>query len=84
MLQQILGAHSQVYTVADPWLMLHPIYVMRRSGIVTEFDSYWANIGLKDYLSTLDKKTEVLYDIIKAYAKVLYNASLQNKKEKFF
>jgi len=64
--------------------MLHPIYVMRRSGIVTEFDSYWANIGLKDYLSTLNKGTEVLYNAIRAYAKILYTASLQNTEKKFF
>jgi len=36
LLQRILGGHSQVHTVAEPWLMLNPLYALRETGIEAE------------------------------------------------
>jgi hypothetical protein len=27
--QAILGSHRDIYTLSEPWLMLHPIYALR-------------------------------------------------------
>jgi transposase-like protein len=36
--QKLLGAHSQIYTRSEPWLMLHPAYSLKREGLYSEYD----------------------------------------------
>ena len=50
LLQRILAAHSQVHSVSEPWLMLHPVYALRPSGITAEYNEELARIALRDYL----------------------------------
>jgi len=30
--QRMLGSHPDIYTVSEPWLMLHPLYPLRSEG----------------------------------------------------
>ena len=36
--QKLLGAHSKIYTRSEPWLMLHPSYSLKKSGIYSEYN----------------------------------------------
>ncbi|MFV1990599.1 MAG: sulfotransferase, partial [Acidimicrobiales bacterium] len=33
LLQRLLGAHSMVATVAEPWLLIPPLYALRDEGV---------------------------------------------------
>ena len=36
--QKLLGAHSNIYTRSEPWLMLHPSYTLKKTGIYSEYN----------------------------------------------
>ena len=84
LLQQILGGHSQVHTVSEPWLMLHPLYSLREQGIETEYDASLARKGLEDFLDELDEGRQVYLDAVRAYASRLYGAALSQSGKTFF
>lgn len=37
LLQRLLAAHSQIATVAEPWLLIPPLYTLRKSGVYAEY-----------------------------------------------
>lgn len=53
MLQRMFAAHPDVVTMSEPWIMLHPLYAMKRQGIATEFNSQWAAGAVEDFVSRL-------------------------------
>jgi glycosyltransferase involved in cell wall biosynthesis len=83
MLQRVLSGHSQIYTTAEPWLMLHPVYAMRNGGIQSEYDTNLAHRGLKDFLENINSEKPLL-NAIRAYAYELYGAALNGQKENIF
>lgn len=83
MLQRIFAGHSQIYTTAEPWLMLHPVYAIRNGGIQSEYDTNLAHKGLNDYLETINSEEPIL-SAIRAYAQELYGAALTGREEDFF
>lgn len=84
MLQRVLAAHSDIFTVAEPWLMLHPIYALRQSGIHTEYDASLAHLGLSEYLHTVDGGEDLVFSAIRSYARVLYEGGLKGRPESCF
>ncbi|MCP1651917.1 sulfotransferase family protein [Pseudomonas nitroreducens] len=61
LLQKILGGHSDVYTRSEPWLLLHPLYALKRDGIHTRYNAKLAAAGLRDFISNIPEKGESLY-----------------------
>jgi len=84
LLQRILGGHSQVHTVAEPWLMLNPLYALRETGIEAEYDADLARQGLEDFLDGLDEGRRVHLDAVRAYASQLYGTALAQSGKTFF
>ena len=84
LLQRILGGHSQIHTVAEPWLMLNPLYALRETGVEAEYDARLARQGLEDFLADLDDGRQVYLDAVRAYASSLYGASLARSGKRFF
>ncbi len=84
LLQRILGGHSKVHTVAEPWLMLNPLYALRESGIEAEFDTHLARQGLEDFLGELEDGRQVYIDAVRAYASQLYGAALAQSGKTIF
>ncbi|HUG86620.1 MAG TPA: sulfotransferase [Euzebya sp.] len=48
LLQRLIGAHSQVATAAEPWLLLAPLYALRRDGVFAEYGHGTAYKALQD------------------------------------
>ncbi|VAW77385.1 O-antigen biosynthesis protein [hydrothermal vent metagenome] len=84
LLQRILGGHSQIHTVAEPWLMLNPLHALRETGVEAEYDAALARQGLEDFLSELDEGKQVYIDAVRAYASRLYGAALSQSGKTFF
>ncbi len=84
MLQRILGSHSQIYTTSEPWVMLHPLYSMKTTGIETEYSVDLAIRGLSEFLSQIDNgRTEYCEKMRQMYGS-LYDRLLEPTGKKFF
>jgi len=84
MLQRILAGHSQIHTMAEPWLMLHPVYALRGREIQAEYGPRYAFTGLQDYLNAVPEGEEVYIQALQAMADVLYGKLLQDSGKRFF
>lgn len=84
MLQRILGANSDVHTLAEPWIMLHPIYALKKAGISAEYDAGLARQGLDDFLQQLPNGIEDYYQAIRNMSGSLYAAALANTGKRYF
>lgn len=84
LLQRILAGHPQVQSSSEPWLMLHPIYALKREGIQTEYNAQWANTALQDFLKYYADGEETYLQAIRAFADVLYRKALINTNKKYF
>ena len=62
MLQRLLSRHPSVYSVPESWIMLHPLYALKRRGLETEFDAHRARSALDSFLSLLPNfSKDVMY-----------------------
>ena len=61
LLQKILGGHDEIYTRSEPWLMLHPLYALKREGIQTRYNASLAVAGVQDFLQDLPGEDESYY-----------------------
>ncbi len=84
MLQRVLSGHSDIQTTAETWMMLHPIYGMRTSGIETEYNATWSRQAMLEFLENYATSTDVLDDAIRAYANVLYGHVLSKNFKRLF
>ena len=84
MLQKILGSHPEIYTVSEPWLLLHPVYALRDSGYEAEYDAKLAKTALDSFLNLFpDQKQVYLETISEVYGK-LYQKALDQTDKKYF
>ncbi|MGH8900720.1 MAG: sulfotransferase family protein [Egibacteraceae bacterium] len=71
--QRMLGAHSAIATVAEPWLLLPLFYAMRPDGVYAEYSQktsamalqgFWQALpgGRQDYLAEVGAMTLRLYE----------------------
>ena len=54
LLQRILAGHPEIQTSAETWLLLHPTYAFRTSGIDTDYDSRFAAQGVEEFLTNYE------------------------------
>lgn len=84
LLQRILGNHSQIHTVAEPWIMLHPIYALRNQGYEAEYNSKWSRKALDIFLQELPQGTAEYYHSIRLMCNYLYERALKQTSKSFF
>lgn len=54
LLQRMLGAHSQIATAAEPWILLPLLYALRSEGVYSEYNHRVAHEAMIDFISGLD------------------------------
>jgi hypothetical protein len=84
LLQHILGAHPQIKTLPEPWLMLHPIFALRTQGIYADYNARYARIALCEFLNTIPRGRSVWLQAVRNYALQLYSTALQNTGKIYF
>jgi len=85
LLQRVLAGHPDIQTSAETWLMLQPIYGLRPDKVDVEYGSRWAASAINEYLTNYtDPKATVYDDAIRAWAQVMYNASLEHGGKRIF
>ena len=84
MLQRLLSRHPSVYSVPESWIMLHPLYALKRRGLETEFDAHRARSALDSFLSLLPGAEGDYVSALRAMARFLYGRALLNSGKSIF
>ena len=84
MLQRLLQAHREIHTMAEPWIMLHPLYGLKREGLSAEYNAAWANDAVKDFYLKLPRGEESYFEGLRHMYGHLYQQVLETSKSKYF
>lgn len=75
LLQSILGSHSDIHTVPEPWMMLHFVYALREEGLEAEYDARLARMAMVDFLEAIGGRGTYI-DMVRKASSELYRLSL--------
>jgi glycosyltransferase involved in cell wall biosynthesis len=84
LLQRILAGHPDIHTTAEPWIMLHPLYSLKRDGHTSEYDINLAKDALDDFLVSIDQGEDTYIKGISKMASFLYNKALKKSGKTYF
>jgi hypothetical protein len=84
LLQRVLSGHPSIQTSAETWLMLHPLYAFKETGIETEYDARWAASGVNEFLDNYTDGRGVYDDAIREWARVIYGNALAKSGKPHF
>ncbi len=84
LLQHILASHSDVHTLPEPWLMLHPLYALRDSGLQAEYGQRYARLAFREFLGHLPDGEQAYIDAVRTMALGLYQQALEPSGKNFY
>jgi hypothetical protein len=84
LLQKILGSHSAIHTLSEPWVALQPLFGLRESGIAADYSARLARIGLLDFLEHLPEGEDAYWEAVRLMLGHLYGRALQESGKRFF
>lgn len=84
LLQRILAGHPDIQTSAETWLMLHPVYGLRKLGIRTNFNANWAATGVTEFLDNYADGKQTYIDGIRSFAETIYGRVLEKHGKTIF
>jgi Sulfotransferase family len=73
LVQRVLGAHPDVETVPEPWLLLPHLYALRDQGIVAEYRHRAAARAIREFVSRLPEGQADYDEAIRQFALTLYD-----------
>ena len=82
--QKILGCHSQIHTISEPWMMLHPLYALKHRGYQAEYQSDLAFQGLENSLNILPNGKDVYLTGVRKMYSHIYNSLLATTLKEYF
>ena len=82
--QKILGCHSQIYTISEPWIMLHPLYALKKQGYKAEYQSDLAFQGLENTLDILPNGQDIYLTGVRKMYSHIYNSLLVATAKEYF
>ena len=84
LLQRMLGSHPEIYTVSEPWIMLHPLYAMRSKGHEADYNATAAWKGLQTFLEALPDGEEGFIEGTRRMYSYLYDQALAASGKRYF
>ncbi|MCV0427183.1 MAG: sulfotransferase [Roseibium sp.] len=89
MLQQILGAHSDIGLLASPWFLFSVSYGLRdldskNLGISAEYNADVANKNLHAFLGNFENGEDLYYEAAGKFALHLYEQAIKHTGRDFF
>jgi hypothetical protein len=84
LLQRVLSGHANIASSAETWLMLHPVYGLRETGIETDYGANWARLATREFLEHYTDGMQVYDEAIRAFASVLYGNALARTDAQLF
>lgn len=84
LVQRVLGAHGEISTVAEPWILLPLFYALRREGISAEYNQQTAAQGIWDFLAQMEAGAEAYRSAVRNLAYELYSHHMQKHPGTYF
>jgi hypothetical protein len=84
MLQKVLGSHSAIHTLSEPWVALPPLFGLRENGIAADYSANLAHIGIHDFLEQLPEGEEAYWESVRLMLGHLYGRALEESGKRFF
>ena len=84
LLQRLISGHADIHATAEPWLMLHPLYALKNSGIHTEYRASLARHALQDFLAQFPDGESVYIQSLRRQAAFLYQSALKLAGKRYF
>lgn len=75
--------HSQIASLAEPWLMLPFSYAYKQNGVISEYSHRLSYRAFEDFIENLPNKEEDYYESLRAFLSELYGKQCK-KNEIFF
>lgn len=82
--QQIFGNHPDIYTVPEPWLMLHPLYALKSKGYEAEYNTDYAQQAVKEFLRLTPDGEQTYVQGIRQMSSHLYGSALATSGSRYF
>lgn len=83
MLQRMLAAHPQVATLPEPWVLMPPLYALRKSGIFAEYNHESLADAANDFVSALPNGEADYFRAVRLFAESLYGCITSAEKPYF-
>ncbi len=84
LLQRIVAGHPDIQTSAETWLMLHPVYGLRKTGIETRYNANWAATGVREFLDHYADGEETYREGVRRFAETIYGSVLEKHGKRLF
>jgi len=84
LLQKVLGSHSTIHTLSEPWVALQPLFGLRESGIAADYSATLARIGVQDFLGALPEGDAAYWEAVRLMLGHLYRRALEPSGKRFF
>ena len=72
LLQRVLGAHEQIATTAEPWLLLPHGYALRERGMAAEYTQPVAARAIREFVQQLPSGEDDYWAALAGFARELY------------
>lgn len=84
LLQRILAGHQDIQTSAETWLMLHPAYGLRKTGIEADYNANWAATGVQEFLDNYADGAQTYVEGVRSFAETIYGRVLEKHGKLLF
>lgn len=82
--QRMLGSHSEIHTVSEPWLMLHPFYALRSEGYEVEYNTQWARDAVQGFINDIPEGEEAYFNGLRRMYSYLYSCATLPSGKRYF
>lgn len=83
LIQRTLGAHYQIATTSEPWILLPYLYTMRDKGIYAEYAHNRAVVAIEDFCREFPKGKDDYLDEMRDFILRLYSKAAHNNAKYF-
>lgn len=83
LLQKVLMGHSQIASLAEPWLMLPFSYAYKKNGVISEYSHRLSYMAFEDFIENLPNKEEDYYESMRNFLSELYSKQCKNNETYF-
>ena len=84
LLQRILAGHKDIQTSAETWLMLHPTYGLRKTGIEADYNANWAATGVQEFRDNYADGAQTYVEGVRSFAETIYGRVLEKHGKRLF
>jgi len=84
LLQRILASHSDITTVAEPWVLLPFLYALNEKGAFSEYSHFEAATALHDFFIELPNGKKDYFTAVRLAVSYMYEQAMVEKSTTYF